>query len=166
MVKRCREDICASDALKNDILPLSPLHHWIAGIPPQRIPTIHHQLDDQRHQLAQQAGAITQLLTIDRAVLGSAAVDKLVAQGVQAIEQHAQQRRGIATGQRLLRRALAAGETLLLGALVDLSALVIPEALEYIRVVQQHADAAGELLPDQCVDAFAPVQRAELFQEC
>src|SRR5690606_8428043 len=139
--------------------------HRITSISPQRIRVIHHQLNDQRHQLAQQAGAIAQLLAIDRTVPGGAAMDKLVTQGVQAVEQHTEKRRGIAAGQCQLCGFLAAGEALLPGGLVDLAALVIPEALEHVGVVQQHADAAGELLPDQRVDALFLIQRTKLLQE-
>lgn len=42
---------------------------------------------------------------------------------------------------------------------------MIPEALEHVGIVQQHADAAGELLPDQCIDAHFLIQRTKLLQE-
>jgi len=99
------------------------------------------------------------------AVLGSAAVDKLVAKCVQALEQHAEQRWRIAAGQSLLGGALTAGEAGFPGGPADLAALVIQEALEHVRIIQQHGDAAGELLPHQCVDTLTLVQRAELFQK-
>src|SRR5690606_37424625 len=49
--------------------------------------------------------------------------------------------------------------------LADLAVLVVPEAAEYVRVVEQHADASGEFLPHQSIDALVPVQRAQLFQK-
>ena len=57
-------------------------YHWIAGITPQSIGIVHHQLDDKWHQLAQKGRAITQLVAIDAAVPSGATVDQLVAQGI------------------------------------------------------------------------------------
>lgn len=61
--------------------------------------------------------------------------------------------------------SLAAGETGFPGAFVNLAALVIPEALEHVLVIQQRADAAGKFLPDQRIDALLLVQQAEFFQK-
>lgn len=57
----------------------SVLHNGITRIAPQGIRVIQHDLDHQRHQLAEDGNAVAQLFTVDLSVPGGAAVDKLVA---------------------------------------------------------------------------------------
>ncbi|MHA6476279.1 hypothetical protein ACX1DW_02130 [Stutzerimonas sp. KH-1] len=57
-------------------------------------------------------------------------MDKLVAEGVKAVDQPAEQRRCVATSQGQLGCAPAAGEAAFQSAFIDFAAPVIPEALD------------------------------------
>ncbi|MNV11101.1 hypothetical protein D3C71_1016520 [compost metagenome] len=59
----------------------------------------------------------------------------------------------------------AAGKALGPLLFADLAVLVIPEALEHVGVVQQRANATGELGPDQVFDQVGSVERTQLVQE-
>jgi hypothetical protein len=89
----------------------------------------------------------------------------LVTQCIDSIEQNAEYCWGIAVGQRLLRCSPTAGKALSPLLLADLAVLVIPEALKYEGVVQQRANAARELGPDQVLDQVGSVERTEFVQE-
>ena len=89
----------------------------------------------------------------------------LVTQCIDSIEQNAEYCWGIAVGQRLLRCSPTAGKALGPLLLADLAVLIIPKALEHVGVVQQRANAAGELGPDQVFDQVGSVERAQLVQE-
>lgn len=58
-------------------------------------------------------------------------MDKLVAEGVKAVDQPAEQRRCVATSQGQLGCAPAAGEAAFQSAFIDFAAPVIPEALAH-----------------------------------
>ena len=89
----------------------------------------------------------------------------LIAQGVDAIEKHRKYIGGIALCQGRLRSASAVGETLAPLLLGDLAVLMIPEALENVRVIQQHADASRKLGPDQFLYLPFAIQIAKLAQK-
>lgn len=67
------------------------LDHRVTGWPPFNFRVIKHQLDNHWQQFSKQLRAITQLLAIDLAVPGRAAMNQLVAQCVQTIEHHTEQ---------------------------------------------------------------------------
>src|SRR5690606_31864289 len=138
----------------------------IASIAPQRIRVIQHQQNDHRHQLAEQVGTVTQLVPVDAAVPGSAAMHDLVAQGIDSIEQDPKYGGCVAVGQCELCGSPAVGKALGPLLLGDLAILVVPEALEHIGVVQQCADTAGELGPHQILDQILFVQCTELVEKC
>ncbi len=110
-------------------------------------------------------GAVAQLLAVDLAGPSGAAVDQLVAQGVEAVENHRQQHVRVAAGQRIVRRFFGAGKALLPFGCIDAAALVLPKHLIHVGVVEQNANAPRKLAPDQPVDALVPVQIAELLQK-
>lgn len=89
----------------------------------------------------------------------------LVAQCVDPVEQNAQYGWGIAVGQCLLCGTPTAGKTFGPLLLADLAVLVFPEALEHEGVVEQCANAAGELGPDQVLDQVGRIEGAQLVQE-
>ena len=89
----------------------------------------------------------------------------LITQCINLIEQNAEHCWGIAVGQRLLRCSPTTGKAVGPLLLADLAVLVIPEALEHEGVVQQRADAARELGPDQILDQVDSVERTEFVQE-
>ena len=89
----------------------------------------------------------------------------LVAQCIDSIEQNAEYGGVIAVAQCLLRRTPTAGEAFFPLLLTDLAVLVIPETLEYEGVIQQGANATGELGPDQIFDQSCSVERTQLVQE-
>src|SRR5690606_3636554 len=84
----------------------------IAGVAPQGVRVIEHQGNHQRHKLAQQIGAVTQLLAIDGAVPGGAAVHQLITQGIQTIEDESEQYGRIAAAQGVICFLLAPFEAL------------------------------------------------------
>ena len=55
------------------------INDGINGVTPNRVRVVHHQHDDQGNKLAQQSGAITQLVAVDLAVPCRTAVDQLIA---------------------------------------------------------------------------------------
>lgn len=140
-------------------------NHWIAGIAPQGIGVIHHQLDDQGHQLSEQVNAISHLIPVNRAIPGGTTVNQLIAKRVQAIEYHPEKCRRITTGQGTMRGSFATGKPVLPGTLINLPAVIIPKALKHIRIIQQHSNTAGELLPNQITDTAILVQITNLLQK-
>lgn len=122
-------------------------------------------MDDQRHQLTEQFPAIAQLWSVDTAIPGRPTVHDLIAQGVDAIEQHREYIGSIALCQSGLCSASAVGETFASLLLGDLAVLVIPEALENVWVIQQHADASGKLGPDQFLYLPLAIQIAKFAQK-
>lgn len=90
---------------------------------------------------------------------------QLVAQGVDAVEQHTQHRRSVAPGQGVLGHLASAGESIGPLGLGDPAALEAPETLEHLRVVEHRPDDAGELRPHMGLDAFRSVQGVQLAQE-
>ena len=125
----------------------------------------HHQRDDHRHQFAEQVGTILQLFAIDRAVPGRTAMDQLVAQGIEAVKHHPQQLWGVAAGKCQGRHFLALCQPLFPLGFAYLAAVIIPEALQHKRGVQQYADTARELLPDQLLDMLVFIQVAQFLQK-
>ena len=85
-------------------------------------------------------------------------MNELVSQCVDAVEHHAKYRRRVAVGQRQSCCFFPTGKTIFPLFFADFSALMIPEALEDILVVQQHPDAAGELRPDEPLDAVGAIK--------
>ena len=63
-------------------------------------------------------------------------MNELVSQGVGAVEHHAKYHRRVAVGQRHSRCFFSIGEAFFPLFFADLSALMLPETLENIRVVQ------------------------------
>ena len=92
-------------------------------------------------------------------------MNELVSQGVNPVEHHAKYRRRVAVGQRQSCCFFPTGKTIFPLFFADFSALMIPEALEDIRVVQQHPDAAGELGPNEILDVVGCIERAQLFEK-
>lgn len=145
--------------------PPTSIHDRIDGVAPVGLRVVHHQGDDDRHQLFEQARAVAQLLAVDLAVPGGAAMDQLVAQGVEAVEHDREEQGGVAARQRHAGRALRAVEALLPFGLGEPAVPVLPEQVEDIGIVEQGADAGGEFLPDEAVDQLIPVEVAELLEE-
>jgi hypothetical protein len=139
--------------------------HRVTGISPECAWVIEHQHNHQRDQLAEQVRTITQLRPVDVAIPGCTAMNQLVAQGVNAVKHHPQHLRRIAVGQRHLGTALAAKQALFPLHFSDLTVLEVPETLEYVGVIQQRTDTAGELRLHQLFDQVPGVQRAELLQK-
>lgn len=73
-------------------------------------------------------------------------MNQLVAQGVDAVEDDAEQFRRIAAGKCLVGAPLAHREALLPFGLVYLATMEIPETLENIRIIQQYANGAWKYL--------------------
>jgi hypothetical protein len=90
---------------------------------------LHHQRNDLRDQLVKQADAIVQLLAVDLAISGGAAMDELITQCVETIEDNAEQLRCIAAGEGLAGHFLASGQLFFPLGLCDALAVVIPEPL-------------------------------------
>lgn len=62
------------------------LDHRVTGFAPKCSWVVEHEQNHQRHQLSQQLGAVAQLGAIDTAFPRGAAMDQLVAQGIDAAE--------------------------------------------------------------------------------
>lgn len=129
----------------------------INSVTPEGVWVVHHQRDDHGNETAQQTSAITQLVAVYLAIPRRAAVDQLITPRVEAIE-HDREQRG-------LRRLLRAGEPILPFVFIYPAALELPKQMKNVGVVEQRADAAGELFPDQIVDALADVEVAELLKK-
>ena len=69
---------------------------------------VHHQCDNEGYKLAEKSGAIAQLLSIDAAIPGSAAMDQLIAQGVHAGQNNRENGHGAMSAQRLMNCHLGA----------------------------------------------------------
>lgn len=54
---------------------LTLIHHWVEGLSPVAIWVVHHDVDHDRHEPAEDRCAVTHLIAIDGAVPGCAAVD-------------------------------------------------------------------------------------------
>ena len=111
------------------------------------------------------AARIFELAAVGGAGKGCAAVDDLVAQGVEAVEQHDQHAIGILCRQRGVRFLFGAGKSVLPRRLADFAVVKIPKGLEGVAVVQQRADAAGVGLPHQLVQQPFFVQTAHGLQK-
>jgi len=85
-------------------------------------------------------------------------MNELVPKGVDPIEHHTEYCWCVAVGQRQSCCFFPTGKTIFPLFFADFSALMIPEALEDILVVQQHPDAAGELRPDELLDAVGAIK--------
>ena len=141
------------------------IYDGIDGVAPQRVRVVHHQCDDHGNEFAQQTSAITQLVAVDLATPRRTTVDQLIAQRVEAIEHDREQRGRIAAGECGLRRLLRAGEPIPPLLFTDPATLELPKQMKNVGVVEQRADAAGELLPDQVVNALAGVEIAEFLEK-
>jgi len=53
---------------------------------------VHHQVDNNRHHPPHDFGALGYLAAVDAAVPGGAAVEELIAEGVEPVEHDAQQK--------------------------------------------------------------------------
>ena len=85
-------------------------------------------------------------------------MNELVSQGVDPVEHHTEYCWRVAIGQRQSCCFFPTGKTFFPLFFADFSALMIPETLEDILVVQQHPDAAGELRPDELLDAVGAIK--------
>src|SRR5690554_4905782 len=143
----------------------SPSAHRIARIAPVAVGIVQQDGDDGRHHLAHDVVGVAQLLAVDRAAPGGAAVDQLVAKGVETLEDDAQHRAGVVVGQRrmgsLARRGKACFPVLAAGQTV----LVVPVGLEDVAVVEQHADRPGVAAPNQLVEVVVAIQLTQALQE-
>src|SRR5690606_20038405 len=95
----------------------------------------------------------------------SAAVDQLVAQHVQSIKQHAENKQSLLSEQRRPHAPLAALEALLPILVTRHAVVMAPERLEHVAVGQQRLDGLGETLPDGIVNGsfrIIPYNLAEI----
>ena len=108
---------------------------------------------------------VFELAAVGGAGKGCAAVDNLVAQGVEAVEQHGEHAIGILCRQRGVRFLFGAGKSVLPRRLADFAVVKIPKGLEGVAVVQQGADAARIGLPNQLIEQPFLVQAAHGLQK-
>lgn len=124
----CIENLIVS--LNHRITPHLPLH---AG-------ALHHQVDHHGDQVGHDVGAAGDLVAVGGALPGGAAVDELVAEGVEAVEEFGQDAVGAHLADGAVGAGLGVAEAVLPGGLVDGAFFVVPEGLEHVLVVQEAAD--------------------------
>ncbi len=139
--------------------------HRITGVAPKLVRVVQKDFDDDRHHLAHDVVGIAQLLAVDRTVPGGTAVDQLVEQGVEPLEDDAQHRAGVVVGQCGMRRLASRGEALLPVVAAGQAILVVPVGLEDVAVVEQQSDRTSVTPPDQTVEVIVTVQPPQPLQE-
>ena len=101
---------------------------------------IHHQLDNKRHQLTQECRTIPQLVAIDTAVPGGAAMDKLIAQGVHPGQDDGKDSNRPVIGQGFVGCHFGVLKLQLPILFINQAVVVIPEGLVDKLIIQQHAN--------------------------
>lgn len=90
---------------------------------------------------------------------------QLVAERVEAAEDHTQHLHRIACAKRRVSTLFARLEACLPVFMADPAILEVPETFEHVFVVQQHANAAGKGLPNQFFQRALLVEIAKFLQE-
>lgn len=113
------------------------IHDRITRIPPKRIDVVHHDLDDERDEFAQEVPAVSDLIAVDGAVPGGAAMHELVSQRVKAAQHDAEHAGRIALSECLSRGLVGVGEVPGPFRLGEFAVFKIPEILIDVPVVEQ-----------------------------
>ena len=126
---------------------------------------VHHDLDDDGHELPHDRVCIAQLVAIDVAVPGGPAVDELVAQCVEPAEDHGQHIAGTVLCQGMPGRTVGGTESRLPVVSAVEAVEMVPVGLEDEFLIEQHADGTGVLFPDHACQAFPLVQLSKPLEE-
>ena len=70
-------------------------HNRIEGTPPVFVRVVHHDVDEHGHEEGEDRGAVAHLIAVDPTVPGRAAMDDLVAQDVEPVEDEAKDPDGV-----------------------------------------------------------------------
>lgn len=70
-------------------------HYRVAGAAPVNMRVAYHQVDEMRDEKSHNGGAILHLAAVDAALPGGAAVQQLVAEDIEAVEQGVQDSDGV-----------------------------------------------------------------------
>lgn len=136
----------------------SKVNDRIIGATPIAVGMIHHQVNEDRHEAAENGSAITDLVAIDPAIPGSAAVYQLVAKDVEPIKHRCQNARRITAAQCRRGSPLAFRQPFLPVSIAWLTVEVTPERRKDILVVEKQADLLGEARPDSVINPMPGVQ--------
>ena len=119
---------------------------------------IHHDFNHDGNELAEQIGAVSNLVAIDRTVPRGAAMYQLIAKHVETRQDDRQYLQCIAACQcKLGSSPLFFEATLPLGR-CQTSVVVLPKVGKHELVLQEHTDTVRELPPDEIAEVAAGIE--------
>ena len=122
-------------------------------------------MNDGGDEVGEDAGAIADLIAVNFAFPGGAAVDELVAEHVEAVKEDAGEGDGIFGGERVLGGAFAAVESPFPFCFAEPAVVEVPEVVADVGVINKEPDFAGVVGPDHVVDEIFVIDPDEAGKE-